>query len=170
MLNKIKQISGYVFFSLLSIITYWFILYFLFKWLIGYSLLHAYFGNLALILLILAIDESMQKTLHTERFITQMKQEKDPEKSYRSLKWALENFGSFKADLYLFYVFLLIGSQIIDLSPTLVSEDLGNFILSNNYSILILIAFDMLIGQFAKDRKNARKALARVRKSLREET
>jgi hypothetical protein len=80
----------------------------------------------------------------------------------------LDSVVSFKPDLYLFYIFLLILSQIIDLHPTLVGEDFRNFILANNYSILLLVAFDMLMGQLAKDREKLKRLSESIKKHMAE--
>jgi hypothetical protein len=139
------------------IVVYGLISFLVFTWLAGYSLLHASIGNLVLIVLVLAIDEYMIKAFQSEKLIMRIKMENDPEKTYRSLQSGLNIAGSFKADLYLFYVIVLIFSQIIDFDPALVNENFGNFISANNYSILFLIAIDMLIGQYSKDRARLKK-------------
>jgi len=166
MLINIIRLSRYILCALIANAAYGVLLYFVFTWLAGYSLLYAYLGNLALIILILAIDEYTHKILQSEKFIMKLKKEKDPEKSYRSLEWGLSNFGSFKTDLYLFYVFILVFSQIIEFHPSLVGDNLGGFIRANSYSILFFIAFDTLLGQYSKDRKRMKEILATIKKSL----
>ena len=167
MLNLIKRISKYILFAFIANAAYGVILYFVFTWLAGYSLLYAYFGNFALIIIVLATDEYYTHIMmQSEKFIAKLKKEKDPEKAYRSLKWALSNFGSFKTDLYLFYILILVFSQIIEFNPALVGKNLGDFIRANNYSILFLIGFDTLIGQFSKDRARMKKILAKIKESL----
>ena len=164
--KKLKQITTYTLFSFITNVVYGFILYFVFTWLSGYSQLYAYMGNLVLIIAVLAMDEYTLKMLQSEKFVTKLKQEKDPEKSYRFIQQALNNIGSFKADLYLFYVIVLVVSQVVQFYPTLVGENLVNFILANNYSILFLIAFDALIGQFSKDRTKMKNILEKLKQSL----
>ena len=159
MSNKIIQISNRILYVLFSNIIYGLIMYYVYTWLVGYSPLYAYFGNLALIILGLALDEFTLKMLQSEM-------EKDIEKIYRYVQWMINNFVSFKKILYLFYVFILIFSQIIDSNPALVGEGLRNFILANSYSILLLIAVDALIGQFSKDRERMNKISAKLKKSL----
>lgn len=82
----------------------------------------------------------------------------------------MDNFVSFKTVLYVFYLFVLIVSQIIDFSSAsgLVDECLGNFILTTQYSIVLLIAFDMLIGQFIKDREKMKKTSGKFMKHFAE--
>ena len=167
MLNKIKQISAYLLFSLISIVVYGLILYLVFSWLVGYSILHAYIGNLALIILTLAIDEYyMKKLMKSDELIIQMMKGEDSKKKYRSIQRGLNNVGSFKADVYLFYILILVFSQIIEYRPALVGESLGAFFHVNSYSILLLLAFDTLAGQYSKDRERMKTILDRIEKSL----
>jgi len=78
----------------------------------------------------------------------------------------LDNFVSFKAVLYLFYMLILIVSEIFELEQTLVGINLVNFITVTKYSILLLVAFDMLIAQFTKDRQRVRTIAADYRKHI----
>ncbi|MGL4670359.1 MAG: hypothetical protein ACRCVG_07210 [Methanobacteriaceae archaeon] len=106
--------------------------------------------------------------IQSKDIVTGLMKEKDMEKSYNSIQGLIDSAISFKTELYLFYVFILIFSQIIDFSPELVSEDLANFILANSYSILLLIAFDRIIQNFSNDRKRMKKISANLKKSLSE--
>ncbi|MCL2146903.1 MAG: hypothetical protein FWH52_03750 [Synergistaceae bacterium] len=161
-----KKIRTFLF-SLIYIAIYGFVSYSVFTWLFEYSRLFAYLGNLALIIIVLAMDELTLKMIQSEKYITQiMKDENDPREKFNSLQMGLNNSFSFKTDLHLFYVFILIASQIIELYPTLVGEKLGNFIFANNYSILLLIAFDTLVSQFSKDRERIDKILELFKKSM----
>ena len=159
MLNKIKQIGKYILYILLTNTIYGLILYFVCTWLAGYSLLYAFLANLALIVLGLAIDEYIIRMFQSEKVLREIKKEteKDKGKSYRYMQWFLDNFVSFKTVLYLFYIFLLIASQIVEFNNTLISEDLGTFIITTRYSILLLVAFDMLISQFSKNKEKMNK-------------
>ena len=165
MLSKTMQMSKYLI-SVLYIAIYGLISYFVFIWLIGYSQLYAYLGNLALIVIVLAIDELTIKMIQSEKFVARIKKETDSEKKYLILERGLGMTHSFKTELYLFYVFVLIGSQVIEFSPGLAGGNLGSFILANNYSILLLIAFDTLISQFTKDREKIKKVVERLRNSF----
>jgi hypothetical protein len=165
---KIKQIGKHLLFIFYSNAIYGLILYFAFTWLAGYSLLFAYLGNLALIVLGLAWDEFNQKWLQSKKAVLLLKKEKDIEKNYRFVQQLMDSFVSIKTALYLFYIIILIFSQILDFYPALAGGNLGNFILANNYSILFLVAFDMLIGQFSKDRERMKKISAYLKKSLTE--
>jgi uncharacterized membrane protein len=164
--------------SLLVSIIYGVVLYFAFTWLAGFSLLYAYFGNLALIIIFLAIDESLIKLAESTDYLKKEAEKlskklsettaEDREKTYRIFQKGLENTVSFKTALYLVYIFILIFSQIININPALVSEDIATFIHANNYSILLLIAFDRLIGQVSKERERMKKISAKLKKHLEE--
>jgi len=148
------QIGKNIAYALSSNIIYALIVYFSYTWLAGYSLLLGYFGNLALIIMALVMDEGTLKMLRSKELVMSIKKEKqkDIELALRLLKFLFDGFVSFKTVLYTFYVFILIVSQIIDFYPSLINPALENFIHANSYSILLLIAFDQIIGQFSKDR------------------
>ncbi|MCL2150047.1 MAG: hypothetical protein FWH51_03840 [Dehalococcoidia bacterium] len=164
--NRIKQIGMSLLSSLLSIAVYGIGLYFLTTWLAGFSLLLAYLANLVIIILGLTVDELGIRTYQSEKYVMRMKQEKDVEKSVSYLQRGLNIAVSFKTDLYLFYIFVLIVSQIIDFNPTLADEVFGNFIRIASHGILLLIALDMLIGQFTKDRGRMKELSAKLRKEI----
>ena len=164
MLKGIKQISQQLLVSFLTIVIYGIILYFVCTWLAGYSLLYAYLGNLALIIIVLAFDELTLKTFQSEKRVTQIMSREDAEKAHRRVQLGLDNAVSFKTELYLFYVLILIFTQIIDLTPILVGENLGTFFHINGYSIVLLLAFDMFIGQLSKDKERLKKISEKFKK------
>lgn len=168
MLNKIIQTSKFIVYDLIFIVIYGVILYFVFTWLAGYSLLYAYLGNIGLILLVIAVDEYIIKILQSEDAVSRLIKENDKETDYSSIQGLMNNAISFKTELYLFYVFILIFSQIIEFSPTLVSANLSKFILANSYSILLLIAFDRILQSFSNDRERMKKMSANFKKSFSE--
>ncbi len=157
---KLKRLCRYTIYAILTNAIYGLILYFLTTWLAGFSLLYAYLGNLALIIWGLMMDEYVYKMYQSKKLVRQIKREKDADTNYRIILWLIDSTVSFKAVLYLFYICIVIAAQIIDFYPSAVSENLGNFVFSIRYSILILMAFDMLIGQFVNDRKRMKKISA----------
>jgi len=168
MTKKLKRIGSYFLYILYSNALYGLILWYTCTWLAGYSLVYAYLGNLALIILGLLLDELTLRMYRSERTARDIKKEKNPEKALRALSWLTDSFVSFKASLYLFYLLLLIISQIIEFNPTLAGENLSNFILATKYSILLLVAYDLLLEQFSKDRKRMRELSAKFKKYLTE--
>ena len=169
MANKIKQISKYVFYLIWSNAIYGLLVYGVFTWLSNYSLLFAYLGNLALIILGLSIDECTLKMLQSKKLVKQVKKEKNSEQNYRFIQSIMESFISFKTALYLFYIFILLFSQILNFHPTIVGENVRNFIRANDYSILFLLATDTLIANFSKDRTRMKIIFAAFKKSLAED-
>lgn len=164
MLKKIIQRSKYIWSDVLFFVVYGVVLYFVFTWLAGYSLLYAYFGNLALIIMVLVLEEYSLKSVESKRIFKKLSEQKDWEEAYHYVKKIIDNSTSYKTGLYLFYVLLLIFAQVIDFNPALVGEDIRNFILSNNYSILLLIAIDMLIQQTSREKKRLKKISAELEK------
>jgi hypothetical protein len=146
-------------------IIYGCILYFLIVWLAGYSLLHAYIGNLVMIALGLAADRMMLRYYTSPKLMAAIRREKNAEQNYRLVQWLIENYISFKALLYLFYAILLISSQVINFGNIEISEALNSFLRSTDYSILIVIAFDEFFERFTQGRKNAEKTLREFKKN-----
>ncbi|MCL2111101.1 MAG: hypothetical protein FWH32_02385 [Clostridiales bacterium] len=130
-------------------------------------------GNFALIVLGLALDEYTCKEYQSEKFAadlkTAMQKSGKASKSYRIIRWHMDNFVSFKTVLYLFYIFILVASHIIAYNPALASEAFGNFIMANEYTILILIALDLLIRQFSIDRRKMRETSEKLERALAED-
>lgn len=155
MSNKVEKIVRYVVYAVLTNIVYGFTLYFLVTWLARYSLLYAYLGNLAMVALGLAGDLFLLKGLTSQKYVEQLKTEATGEKEYQAMQWLLQNYVSFKAMLYLFYALLLFVSQVINFSDVAVSEDLGNFMRTTDYSILIIIAFDEFGERFTQGTRRA---------------
>jgi len=148
------------------------IIFFTYTWLARYSVLYAYLGNLSLIIIGLLMDEYMIKSFQSKKLAIQIKQiekVKDREANYRLIKGILNSFVSFKTVLYTLYILILILAQIIDYYPTLFNEDMRSFILANNYSILIIVAFDLALGEFLKDRKKSKDTLESLNNNLNED-
>jgi hypothetical protein len=155
----------YASFIVISTSIYGLAMYFVYTWLAGYSLFLAYLGNLALIIIALVWDELNFKSYDS---IMQSQEALKELKGSRFLRYLLDSFISFKAVLYLLYVFIMLFSQVIDAYPTLIHEGFGNFITANEYSILLLIAVDLFSGQFSKDRKRAGAVLEKFEKAFKE--
>ena len=168
MRSKIRQISRYAIYILWSNAIYGLIVYSVFTWLSPYSLLLAYGGNLALIFLGLALDEYSLKMLQSKKLVVQVKEEKDSEKNYRLVQQIMDSFVSFKTALYLFYLFILIFSQIINLYPAFANENIRNFIKANDYSVLFLLALDTLTARFTRDRERMKIISETFKKSMSE--
>ena len=169
MSNKIKRIIKYLLYALMTNVIYGLILYFVFTWLAGYSLLYAYFWNLAFIIIGLVLDEVNHGLYQSDKFLSEIQSNTLEAKLGKDfLGFYLDAFISFKTILYLFYTVILIFSHINKFYQIFVNEDLVNFIAANEYSILFLIAVDMFIQQFSKDRVRMKKISSKFKKYLTE--
>ena len=166
MSEKINRIGKYLIYLLWSNIAYGLMVYFVFTWLSGYSLLYGYVGNLALITIGLIWDSRIYKFLRSNKMAALIMKEKNPEQSYRFFIGLTESFISFKTALYLFYIFILIFSQVLTFDPSLANEKITDFIKANNYSILVLLALDYLIIQFSTDREKMNEVSEKLKQSL----
>jgi len=159
MRNKKRPINKYFIYDILGMAAYGLILYFGFTWLAGFSLLFANLWNFSLIILAVSFDGYAVKMMQSDAVIKKYKEKYGSEKAHLMMAGG---FVSFKTLIYLLYLFILIASRVIDFNPTLLGENLANFVLSNNYSILFLLAFDTLIGQFSKDRERTKIVLSKL--------
>jgi len=163
--GRIKRIFNYALYILFADALYGVVLYLVYSWLSGYSLIFAYLANLVLIIFALASDSITFKIYDTAML------SKDNAKEFRKsrfMRFQMEAFVSYKTALYLFYILILFFSQIINSYPTLINENLKNFVSANEYSILILIAVDLLARQFLKDRETSKEFKEKVEKYLAE--
>lgn len=167
MTNRIRQVGRHALYVIVSNTVFGLVYYVTFTWLIGYSLLYAYAGSLALIVLGIQLDRPVRKAVRPEAVMADLSKlkEKDREKNYRLVQWFIASFVSFKTVLFVFYFLILVVSQVINIAPDLAGAKLSNFVLANNYGIVLLIAFDRIAGQFAKDRKEMAEVSAALQKS-----
>ena len=169
MMKTLKRVFLYILFTLLANSIFGLILYFGFTFLTDISIVLAYLWNVLLIIIMLIIDEKSLKSMESGDLAKKVKEHKEPEKLVNGIGQSLKYLGSFKSDLYMFYIFILIISQVIELYPALFGESLRYFIQANSYSVLLLIAFDTLFRQFAKDRIRINRIMENLRKSLEED-
>ena len=155
MLNKIKPVKNYLLYAVFSNIIFGFIYYLVFSQLVKISLLVAYLGCLALIFTGLYLDKLLMRDIISGKTIDQIKHlnATDQVKNYRLIQTILNSFVSFKTILFVFYFFILVASQVLNIAPSLANENISNFITANSYGMVLLLAFDRIIGQFAKDRE-----------------
>ena len=145
-----KQFARYLAYGLFAGVIWGLTMYFVYTWLVRYSVLLAYFTNLCLIVMALASDE------YTFRLLFRSLQSEEALRTLaksRFFQLILEAFVSFKAMLYLFYILLLLLSQVVAHYPALVPASVGAFVDANEYSILILMAIDLFSGQLRRDVK-----------------
>ena len=115
----------------------------------GYAL-RTYIWNLVLIVLVLTFER---------KYLAKVKKNAEKRK-LKNKKNGAFYFVSFKASLYLFYMFALIASRmmlLIDFAELgRNAEALHSFsvyLLSIEYGLILLVAADKFIDQFVKDKK-----------------
>ncbi|MCL2109345.1 MAG: hypothetical protein FWH20_08390 [Oscillospiraceae bacterium] len=152
-INKyfILDVSGTLFYGL--------ILYFGFTWLSGFSLLLAYLWNLVLIGFTVLISNYTKKLLQSDEYVAAIKEKYGAVRASRILTGG---FVSFKTLILLFYLLIVIMSQIIEFYPHLINTNLAEFILSNQYNIVFLLAIESLIRQFSRDKEMTKQILAKL--------
>ena len=146
MLKRAVFIVKYMFYTLIMAALYGYTAYFLiYRLLADGSLLYTYIGNMVLIIIFLTVDYIIHGILQSKGFVI-------TEKNYRFARFLyLDSLVSFKTTVYLFYIIVLVVSQIISFSPTPANEEIANFFTTIEYGILFVIALDTLIGSVFKD-------------------
>ncbi|MCL2361581.1 MAG: hypothetical protein FWC73_07200 [Defluviitaleaceae bacterium] len=114
--------------------------------------LRTYIWNLVLITIVLLVDR-----------LYLVKLKKSAEKRVAANRKArVLHFVSFKASLYLFYIFALTTSRLLLLLDGSGRFEVGNiynfrsYLLSIEYGLILLVAADKFIGQFIYDKKTMR--------------
>ena len=173
MSTKIMKMFRYLLYAVLSNVLYGFILYCGYALLENYSQALAFLWNISLIIIVLVLDEYTLKLFQSKKFVMHIKnlEKEDIEKNYRLIKWIMDSFVSFKTVLYMFYIFLLVASQLLYVYPIriIITNRLRSFFSFNVLGIFILFAFDMLIGQFSRDRERMKKVSAIFEENFTEE-
>ena len=111
--------------------------------------LRTYIWNLALITIVLLIDRL---------YLLKLKKSAEKRKS-ANRKYRVLHFVSFKASLYLFYMFALTASRLmllLDVGEIEAAYSFRNYLLSIEYGLILLVAADKFIDQFIKDKKQMR--------------
>ncbi|MCL2840704.1 MAG: hypothetical protein FWE05_08005 [Defluviitaleaceae bacterium] len=114
--------------------------------------LRTYLWNLVLITIVLFVD----------RFYLAKLKKNAEKREVAKRKFKTFHFISFKASLYLFYMFALTASRLmllLDIGEIEVAYSFRNYLLSIEYGLILLVASDKFIDQFIKDKKQM-KALA----------
>ena len=111
--------------------------------------LRTYIWNLALITLVLFVDRL---------YFSKLKKNAEKRKA-ANRKSKVLHFVSFKASLYLFYMFALTASRLmllLDVGEMEAAYSFRNYLLSIEYGLILLVAADKFIDQFVKDKKQMR--------------
>ena len=111
--------------------------------------LRTYIWNLGLIVLVLFVDRT---------YLSKLRKNSAKRKG-KAKKPKVLHFVSFKASLYLFYMFALTASRLtllLDLPIMEAEYSFRNYLLSIEYGLILLVAADKFIDQFVKDKKQLR--------------
>ena len=164
-LKRIIFIAKYMFYTLVMAALYGYTAFFLiYRQLTDGSLLYTYIGNMVLIIIFLTIDYIIHGVLQSKGFII-------TEKNYRFARFLyLDSLVSFKTTVYLFYIIVLVVSQIISFRPTPANAEIANFFTTIEYGILFVIALDTLIGSVFKDMERIDGITAKFKGFINEKT
>lgn len=173
MSDRMRRLLGHLGYVVSSNILYGVALYWLVRCLAGYSLAHAYLGNLAMIAGGLALDTWMFKTYMSAEFVEHIRKVSvkthgivDVTVELKGLRWLADYYVSFKAVLYLFYAVLMVVSQVINLGGLTVDDGIAVFLQTTDYSLLIVIAIDEFFERYSQGRRRATRAFRALHKTL----
>jgi len=165
--SKATKLSLYVLAALITAIAYGIAMHNLYTILNdafdNFTMLHAYFVNIVVIIIFLVLDKIAGNYLSEKYFVANKK---------RGLLWRylfFDNMISVKTTLYLFYTFILIASRVSIMQPELISETFRGFVLSIEYCLILVVAFDKFIEHLAKDVKRIKKISDKLKKNQAEE-
>jgi len=140
----------YAFYALLMAVIYGLITYYgiFVRGTAGFAL-RTYIWNLVLITVVLLVDRL---------YLAKLKKGAAKRKA-KNKKTKVLHFISFKASLYLFYMFALSASRLLlllDIGEMEAEYSFRNYLLSIEYGLILLVAADKFIGQFIKDKAQLR--------------
>jgi hypothetical protein len=157
--KKSTSIIVYILFALFSAVIYGLFAFFvIYRGLAGEEILSAYLWNIAFIIIFLIFDKIANDVLHSEEFVI----------TKRNFPIAMLthtiSFISFKTTLYLFYTFILIVSRVSLLAPETFNNTFQSFVLSIEYCLILLVAFDKFIEHLMKDDRRIKRITAKFTK------
>jgi len=165
-LRKSSKLALYVPIALVFAVLYGYMMYTLyqsFNLLERFTMLHAYLMNIIVIILLLILDKYLRQYWDTKCL-----SKKKINLFDRYL--IFESMISVKTTLYLFYTFILITSRVSIMQPELISETFRGFVLSIEYCLILVVAFDKFIEHLAKDIKRIKKISKQLEISQAENT
>lgn len=146
MMSRMFFLTKYILYAIFATTVYGCISYFsIYKQFAGLSLLYTYVGNMVMIILSLTLDSIIHGVLQSKDFVL-------TKKNYRFARFMyMDSYVSFRTTVYLFYIIILVVSQVLSFIPTPVNEDIEKFTTTIEYGIILVIAFDALIASVFKD-------------------
>jgi len=149
--NKTTHLLAYVIHALFVAILYGLFSFFIiYRTLAGQNVLFAYLWNIGFIIVFLVFDKVVNYILLSKELVITKKN------YFIATIVHTASFISFKTVLYLFYTFILIISRVSMLRPEVLSDYLRNFVLSIEYCLILLVAFDKFIEHLMKDERRIR--------------
>jgi len=159
MLNRSSQLLVYLLYSFIVAVLYGVFTFFIvYRSLADEIILHAYLWNIVFIVILLILDKIANGILLSKEL------EINEHTYFVAMLIHTFSFISFKTVLYLFYTFILIASRVSLLQPSLFSESFHNFILSIEYCLILLVAFDKFIEHLMKDDRRIKRITAKFTK------
>jgi len=123
----------------------------------GGTMFDAYINNIISILVMLALDKLKNYYLAKRCVVTK-----------RNRLFAMfvffDSIVSIKTTLYLFYIFVIVASRVSIMQPDLINETFRGFVLSIEYCLILVIAFDKLMEHITKDMKRIREISEKFKK------
>jgi len=132
----------------LAYMYYWMTFTYMYDMIVDGLILEAYFYNLLTIVFVLIIDKYSQKLIFLRKYLRR-------NRFLRILRaLLLPKYGivSFKTGLYLYYVFMMLYSLILQHSPYAeATTTFHEYVIAMDYGILMLLSVDLLFKQIRFD-------------------
>jgi len=158
-MSKSTQVFFYVLYSLLMAVAYGLVSFFVvYRLLANEVVLTAYIWNIVFIVGFIALDKLANDILLSDELVITKKN------YYVAMVLHATSYVSFKTVLYLFYTFILIVSRISILEPNLMSADFRGFVLSIEYCLILVVAFDKFSEHLLKDDRRIKRITAKFAK------
>jgi len=140
-------------------VVYGFISFFIvYRLLANEVILIAYIWNIVFIIVFIILDKLANDILLSDELVI------TKSNYYIAMIIHTLSFISFKTILYLFYTFILIISRVSVLEPNLVSADFRGFVLSIEYCLILVVAFDKFSEYLLKDDRKIKRITAKFTK------
>jgi len=154
--SKTTQMLAYIFHALFVAVIYGLFSFFvIYRLMAGQDVLYAYLWNIGFIIVFLVFDKVVHDVLLSKELIITKKN------YFIATMVHTASFISFKTVLYLFYTFILIISRVSMLQPEILNDMYRNFVLSIEYCLILLVAFDKFLEHLLKDERRIRRITAK---------
>lgn len=146
-LNKPVLISLYILHALILAALYGVVAFFvIYRFLADGVMLRAYIWNIVFIVVLLLLDRLFASDQVLSEELAVMRKSRPISRALHAASYI-----SFKTTLYFFYTFILIASRVSILEPDLFAYEFQRFVLSIEYCLILLVAFDKFTEYLRKD-------------------